>query len=119
MASPARWNDEIRNCPVLIAIRSRCRRRLRNRTRLTGSTTFTGNSAFEDGAAIYNSRREEDPVVTTTTYPSDTVFEGNNADVRRFPLYTFECTVLLSHRKSSLLMTAVYMTTVTYAKLRQ
>lgn len=69
------------DCPVLIAVRSR--RRLGNRTRLSGSTTFTGNRAYENGAAIYNSIREEDPVVTTTTYPSDTVFEDNDADVSR------------------------------------
>ena len=97
-----------KNYRVLIAIRSRCRHRLRNRTRLTGSTTFTGNQAYEDGGAIYNNIREEDPAVTTTTYPSDTVFEGNEADVRRFPLETFNAQ-FPSRRKLSRPITIEYM----------
>lgn len=99
----------MQHCPVPIAIRSRRRRRRRDRTRLTGSTTFTGNEAYEDGGAIYNDREDDDPVVTTTTYPSDTVFEGNEADVRRFSPDTLSVQ-LSSRRKLSLPITVVHMT---------
>lgn len=85
-ATPRRWTGGARDCPVFIAITC-CRCRLfHDPFRLKGSTTFTDNSAFPEGAAIFNDIQDDDPAVTTTTYPSDTVFEGNEADVRRFLL---------------------------------
>lgn len=57
-------------------------------SRLTGSTTFQDNVAYW-GGAIYNT--DEDGTgfnslvdglpVSVTTFPDDTVFDGNRADV--------------------------------------
>ena len=61
--------------------------------RLTGSTTFKENVAYW-GGAIYNTDRDgtgfvasvSDLPVSVTTFPDDTVFEGNFADVRWSPV---------------------------------
>lgn len=53
--------------------------------RLTGSTTFRGNTAYW-GGAIYSGdifTLDDDPPLTTTTYPDDAVFIDNSAEVRR------------------------------------
>jgi len=44
--------------------------------RLTGATSFTNNGAYKGGAIYYTG--DDD---TTTTYPADTIFEGNSAEV--------------------------------------
>ncbi|CAM9155721.1 unnamed protein product [Ectocarpus sp. 13 AM-2016] len=46
-----------------------------------GSTTFTDNSAYR-GGAIYtdNGFLEDGDPLSITTFPDDTVFEGNRAD---------------------------------------
>lgn len=49
--------------------------------RLMGSTTFKENSAYE-GGAIYTDDGSADEAASVTTFPDDTVFEDNNADVR-------------------------------------
>ncbi|CAM9827986.1 unnamed protein product [Pylaiella littoralis] len=48
---------------------------------LTGSTTFMNNRAYW-GGAIYNSPGDEEDgtSATTTTFPDDTVFDGNSAN---------------------------------------
>ena len=43
-----------------------------------GSTTFKDNAAYW-GGAIYNNGRDSEP---TTTFPDDTVFVDNRAEVR-------------------------------------
>ncbi len=51
--------------------------------RLMGSTTFTGNRGYR-GGAIYSSAGDEDAgtPAAITTYPTDTVFIDNTAEVR-------------------------------------
>ena len=51
-------------------------------SRLEGSTTFTGNEAYT-GGAIYNDEGDDEDGIpaSTTTYPDDTIFEGNEAAV--------------------------------------
>jgi len=48
-----------------------------------GSTTFTANRGFR-GGAIYNSAGDEETgtPAAITTFPADTVFVDNTADVR-------------------------------------
>lgn len=51
--------------------------------RLMGSTTFRENTAYE-GGAIYtdDSSVANGEAASVTTFPDDTVFEDNRADVR-------------------------------------
>lgn len=54
------------------------------RARLIGSTTFKANLAFRGGAIYTDDGYEGDGFPTaTTTFPDDTVFEGNTAEVRK------------------------------------
>lgn len=50
-------------------------------TRLMGSTTFEANRAYK-GGAIYNSDEEAGRPAAITTFPADTIFVDNYADVR-------------------------------------
>lgn len=51
-------------------------------TRLKGSTTFQENWAYQGGAIYTSDGDEEDGIpAAITTFPDDTVFEGNRAEV--------------------------------------
>lgn len=57
--------------------------------RLTGSTTFRENGAFRGGAIYNDDGDEEDGIpAATTSFPEDTVFEGNDAEVREGVIHT-------------------------------
>lgn len=72
--------------------------------RLTGSTTFTSNYGLS-GGAIYTDNGEEDgEAASTTTFPDDTTFIDNEAEVRvvryaRVGLLSHTLSVALAHTR--------------------